>query len=79
MHVCVKCGKSSVLISKAGLCAACWIADAPTWGKTVESRQEIVEAIRRKRANRMRGDRDQVYRDLGMVKVRGAMGGTYYE
>ena len=36
------------------------------------------EAARR-RLNKHRRERDQVMRDMGMVKVRGALGGTYWE
>ncbi len=32
-----------------------------------------------KRAKRQRSERDEIMRSLGMVKVRGALGGTYYE
>jgi len=31
------------------------------------------------RANRLRRERHQVYTDLGMVRVKGNLGGTYYE
>jgi hypothetical protein len=33
----------------------------------------------RKRANKARRERNQVMRDLGLVRVRGALGGTYWE
>lgn len=33
----------------------------------------------RGRVNANRIAKDQVYKDLGMTKVRGALGGTYYE
>ena len=41
----------------------------------------IAEVIRRRKlkANARRRDRDQVMRDLGLVKVKGALGGTYWE
>lgn len=35
--------------------------------------------IRNKRANRNRKMRDSLMRDFGLVKVRGALGGTYWE
>ena len=38
--------------------------------------QSYVKSLRRSIARR---EREQAYGDLGMVKVRGAMGGTYYE
>jgi hypothetical protein len=33
----------------------------------------------RAKANGARQDREAAYKDLGLVKVRGALGGTYYE
>ena len=39
-----------------------------------------VARLRRNKASRIaRRSRDQLMRDLGMVKVRGALGGTYWE
>lgn len=39
-----------------------------------------VARLRRNKAQRIaRRSRDQAMRDLGMVKVRGALGGTYWE
>lgn len=35
--------------------------------------------LQAKRKNEARRERDQAYRDCGMVKVRGALGGTYWE
>ena len=35
--------------------------------------------LRNIRANRARVEKDQAMRDLGLVKVKGALGGTYYE
>jgi len=34
---------------------------------------------KRKRNNTARRERDAAYRDMGLIKVRGALGGTYYE
>jgi hypothetical protein len=34
---------------------------------------------RRRRATYLRRERDRVMRDLGLVKVHGALGGTYWE
>lgn len=34
---------------------------------------------KRRKANQRRRERDQVMQDLGLVKVRGALGGTYWE
>lgn len=36
-------------------------------------------AVKNMRRNAARRDRDQAMRDLGLVKVRGALGGTYWE
>jgi hypothetical protein len=40
---------------------------------------ERASKIRRERANRVRRERHQAMRDLGLVRVRGALGGVYYE
>ena len=37
------------------------------------------ETRKRLARNRARRERDQAYRDCGLVKVRGALGGTYWE
>jgi hypothetical protein len=37
------------------------------------------ELAKRKKRNDARKARDDAYRSCGMVKVRGALGGTYYE
>jgi len=46
-------------------------------------RQDVLDEKRetqnRERRNALRRARDQAMRDLGMVKVRGALGGTYWE
>lgn len=39
-----------------------------------EETQRVSKKVRRKRI-----DRDAIMRDLGMTRVRGALGGTYYE
>ena len=39
----------------------------------------LQEEAKRKRRNTIRRERDQAMRDIGMVKVRGALGGTYWE
>lgn len=41
--------------------------------------EEEIKKFKRNRRNQDRRERDQVYRDMGMTKVRGALGGTYYE
>ncbi len=40
---------------------------------------EVLAEVKRLRHNKARRSRDQAMRDLGMVKVRGALGGTYWE
>jgi hypothetical protein len=51
-------------------------------GRT-ESYEEKKARVRRllanMRRNKTRRERDQVMRDLGLVKVRGECGGTYWE
>lgn len=47
-----------------------------------EARQDQVGAIKiafKIERNRQRRERDQSMRDLGLVKVRGNLGGTYWE
>lgn len=44
----------------------------------IEEAHRVIKAINA-RAARRRRERDQVYKGLGMQKVKGAMGGTYYE
>lgn len=39
----------------------------------------VLAEVKRLRHNKARRSRDQAMRDLGMVKVRGALGGTYWE
>ena len=34
---------------------------------------------KKKTATLTRKEKDQVYRDLGLTKVKGSLGGTYYE
>lgn len=50
-------------------------------GKDGENRCEACEACdgRRKGAARQRRERESIMRDLGLIRVRGAMGGTYWE
>lgn len=38
-----------------------------------------LERAKKDRRNRARRERDQAMRDIGMVKVRGNLGGTYWE
>ena len=64
MKVCERCGKEIDTKDGDNLCQACDMAEAS--GK-------------RLRRNALRRERDQVMRDCGLVKVRGALGGTYWE
>jgi len=45
----------------------------------LEESDAVLAEVRRLRHNKGRRDRDQAMRDMGMVKVRGALGGTYWE
>ena len=51
--------------------------------RTKEYESEATREAKRKERNRRarinRHERNQAMRDLGLVKVRGALGGTYYE
>jgi hypothetical protein len=51
----------------------CFGRDEKTWVKA------LLTSEKSKKASQARKERDQAYRDCGMVKVRGALGGTYYE
>ena len=42
-------------------------------------RELVLAEVTRRRRNNARRFRDQTMRDLGMVKVRGNLGGTYWE
>jgi hypothetical protein len=44
-----------------------------------EGRLTVAEAVKRAKRNAAVRARDAAYRDLGLVKVRGALGGVYYE
>lgn len=71
MKVCEVCGEEIFTRDGENRCQQCEETD-------VAIRTEKVEA-QRKKANRQRRERAQVMRDLGLVKVRGALGGTYWE
>lgn len=49
-----------------------------SYATEAEAREALAD-FKRRRANRARRERDQVMRDCGLVKVRGAKGGTYWE
>lgn len=40
---------------------------------------ELPKLIKREKANISRRAKDQAMRDMGLTKVRGALGGTYWE
>lgn len=45
----------------------------------IANKPKLMAEIRRIARNRKRREREAAYRDLGMIKVRGNLGGTYYE
>jgi hypothetical protein len=52
----------------------------PVDGLRAQMERKRCEAdIKRVKRNASRRAKDQAYRDLGLVKVRGALGGIYYE
>ena len=67
MKVCSNCGSEEVGFRDVeNLCPAC---------EHAESKREL----RNRRGQENRRARDSALRSLGLVKVRGAMGGTYWE
>lgn len=66
MKVCEICGEEIATRDGENRCRTC------------EEHEEKKAAVR-KRANANRRARDAAMRSLGLVKVRGAMGGTYWE
>ena len=66
MKVCANCGSENVGGDKENLCELCYMA-------------ENKAALKRRRAMLYRRERDQAMRDLGLVRVRGALGGVYWE
>lgn len=56
-------------------------ASNPSWmtQNAEEERRVEPEKVRRARARANRKAKDQILRDMGMVKVRGNLGGTYWE
>jgi hypothetical protein len=45
----------------------------------LEESESVRIEVKRQQHNKQRRERDQVMRDMGVVKVRGALGGTYWE
>ena len=65
MKVCEKCGIEIYARDGENRCKACEHAAA--------------DGKRRKRAAALRKERHQIMTDLGLVRVKGMLGGTYYE
>ena len=65
MKVCERCGEEIATKDGDNLCEQC-------------EQEEGRKAKNRKRAEARRA-RDSMMKSLGMVKVRGALGGTYWE
>lgn len=63
MKVCSKCGEEIYTADGDNYCLAC-----------TEERK-----IKRDKARLTRKQREAILRDCGLVKVRGALGGTYWE
>ena len=71
MKVCEICGREIAAIDGENQCIPCEEpSEAPPNSRLAKTRAE---------ARQRRRERDQVMRDLGLVKVRGALGGTYWE
>jgi uncharacterized Zn finger protein (UPF0148 family) len=64
MKACVKCGQEAYTKEGDNTCSSCKKAATPA------------QKEKRKRDKQARED---IMRSLGLVKVRGAMGGTYWE
>ena len=71
MKVCEKCGDEINTRDGDNRCSSC---DRDCFGDRDGKR---TQRLRRAKANRK--DRASVMQDLGLVKVRGALGGTYWE
>lgn len=68
MKVCSICSEEICTPDGENRCVTC---------EEVVAQQENLEA--KARARKKRRERDDVMRSLGLVKVRGSMGGTYWE
>jgi uncharacterized Zn finger protein (UPF0148 family) len=66
MKVCGNCGKEIATKDGENFCEPC-------------DRAETVRQRRNLRARERRREREAVLRSLGLVKVKGALGGTYWE
>jgi hypothetical protein len=81
-HPCGDCGTAVRREeSKPGLCSSCWNrwmdAGAPELAGYIAGLEAA--AKRRARKNAARRERDQAMRDCGLVRVRGSLGGTFWE
>lgn len=59
-----------------------WSYDMTTNEQTLTEQKPktpLTEEQKRERRNRIRRERDAALRSLGLTKVRGALGGTYWE
>ena len=65
MKTCEKCGEEVGLLDGDNVCSYC--------------EQDEKNKAKRSRANAKRRSREDVLRSCGLIKVRGAMGGTYWE
>lgn len=89
-----RCNKPAMWYSPQNgfrLCRECWIehpqsgmvlcADAgpEPFGRCDQPAETREQFDKRTARNKARRDRDQLRRDLGLVKVRGNLGGTYWE
>ncbi|MBV6429766.1 MAG: hypothetical protein KIPDCIKN_04341 [Haliscomenobacter sp.] len=62
------------------VCGVCGLEIGTRDGDNECARCQDVDTLKRRRAARARKRaREQVLSDLGLVKVRGALGGTYWE
>lgn len=60
-------------------CGTCGIEIATKDGVNHCSKCEDASPKQKQRARKRRSEMDSLMRDLGLTKVRGSMGGTYYE
>lgn len=67
MKVCNRCGIEIDGLDGDNFCPDC------------EDRDDDPPSSKKKSKSLSRKDREEVYRDLGLVKVKGALGGTYWE
>lgn len=75
MKVCELCGTEISTRDGENRCTAC--EDNPEMRGRGDTSADAKAKRQRRNANRRA--RDEVMRSLGLVKVRGAMGGTYWE